>query len=241
MEVFGQPVPDGYEIPFVLTLILITVKAGLSLFLLAKIAKRHQEQNVFALTFLGSVFLFMLLAAIARVFYMIFDYFQTGFNVDLYADVPNIWFWKIGSLLSSFGIVIIIWVLDKKILGNKFKGIFAIIMAVGVIFQFVYPVNDFADFQFVSTIGVVASLGAFLIPILFFYIGANTPGLRKIAYAIAVGAIIYTVGGAMVSATFIAIFNEVLGFTTDIVYLISISMKVAGLLAIAYGGVHFKT
>lgn len=240
MDVLGLPIPDGYEIPFILTLVIILVKTVLALYLLVKVIKKRKEQNVFALHFIGSVLFFMALAAVARLFYMVFDFFLTRFDETTYVNIPHIWFWKMGSLLSALGITVIVWILDRKILGNKFKGIFAIIMIIGITVQFTYPVSTFADFELISTIGVVASAGALLIPILFIYIAVKTPGLRKISVAIAIGAILYTIGGSLVSATFIELFRSALGFTTDMVYLLSISMKVVGLLAIAYGGVHFK-
>ena len=240
MDLLDLSIPDGYEIPFVLTLVVILVKIVLAGFLLAKIVRKRDEQNVFALNFIGSAFLFMVLAAISRVFYMVFDFFQTEFDEARYIEVPNIWFWKAGSLFSALGIIFIIWVLDKKILTNKLKGIPAYIMIVGILIQFLYPVNDFSDFEVITAIGMV-KLVAFLIPILFFYIGARAPGLRKIAFAIAIGVIVYTVGGSIVSATLITVFKDTFGLATGAVYMISIGMKVAGLLAITYGAVHFKT
>nr|MDO8111998.1 hypothetical protein [Candidatus Sigynarchaeota archaeon] len=237
--VFGLPIPDGYEIPFILTLIILLVKLILCIFLSYKVAKKRKEENVVAIQFLSGVLFLMLVLFLSRILYMIFDFFLTKFVQVTYPIFPNIWYWKTASLISAYGIGVLLLIIDRRILQFKFKGIFAIIVFAAATFQFFYPVSTTDDFQFVSTIGVVGSMAMLVIPILFFWIGAKTPGLRKIAFSVAFGAIIYAVGGSLVSATFINIFIGV-GLTQDMVYAISIGMKAVGLVLITYGATHFS-
>nr|MDO8113342.1 hypothetical protein [Candidatus Sigynarchaeota archaeon] len=237
--VLGLPIPDGYEIIFLLTLVLILVKLVMAIYLGVRLRKSKKEENPVAPIFMGSIMLVMILWSISRIFFAIFDFFLTKFDTNTYALFPNVWFWKFGALFASIGVILVLWIIDRKILGNKFKGIFAIIMLASMILETLWPVSTFADFQAASTVGLVGSLMALFIPILFFYIGIKTPGLRKTAFLLAVGIIIYTLGGGLVSAAIIDIFTGA-GLTPDMVYLISTSMKIAGLLMITIGTTRFR-
>jgi hypothetical protein len=236
--VLGLDIPDTYEIIFLLTLVLLLVKILMAVYLGARLQKGKKENQVAPL-FMSSIMYVMILWTISRVFFAIFDFFLTKFNTDTYAAFPNVWFWKFGALFASIGVIVVLWIVDKKILGNKFKGIFAIIMLASMILETLWPVSTFDDFQMASMIGLVGSLMAFLIPILFLYIGIKTPGLRKTAFLLAFGIIIYTLGGGLVSAAIIEIFTGA-GMTQTMVYLISTGMKIAGLLMVTIGATRFR-
>jgi hypothetical protein len=236
--VLGLPIPDGYEIIFLLTLVIILVKLAMGLYLGVKLRKSKKEENPVAPLFLRSIMYLMFFWAISRTFFMIFDFFLTQFVEATYPNFPNIWFWKFGGLASAIPVVAVLLVVDKKILGNKFKGIFAYILLAAIILQTLYPVNTFADFQNVSTIGLIGSLMAFLVPILFLYIGVKTPGLRRTAFSFAFGIIIYMVGSAFVSAAIIPIFYAV-GLSQTMVYFLSTSMKALGLMMMTVGATRF--
>ena len=237
--VLGLDIPDTYEIIFLLTLVLILVKIIMAIYLGVRLHKTKKEENRVAPLFMVSIMLVMILWTISRIFFAIFDFFLTKFDTTTYALFPNVWFWKFGALFASIGVIIVLWIVDKKILGNKFKGIFAIIMLVSTVAETLYPVTTFADFQVASTIGLIGSLFALLIPILFIYIGIKTPGLRKTAFLLAFGIIIYTLGGGLVSAAIINIFLTA-GLTQTMVYLISTSMKIMGLLMVTIGATRFR-
>ncbi len=236
--IFGLLVPDGYEIPFVFTIIIL-VKIIMGMFLLVRLS-RVRKENVFATMFMSCVMFVMFCWMVSRVFYMVFDYFLTEFVPELYYIEPNIWFWKIGSLLSAIPVGVLLLVIDRKILQNKFKGIFAYITFAGALIQFFYPVSSSADFSLVSTIGAIAGVAGFLVPVLFLWIGAKTPGLRKVAWAIAIGTIIYTVGNSLPNDTFINLLMS-FGLSRDMVYILSTSFKAAGLVLMTYGVLHFST
>jgi hypothetical protein len=236
--VLGLDIPDGYEIIYYLTLILILVKLLMAIYLGARLHKGKKENQVAPL-FMSAIMYVMILWSISRVFFAIFDFFLTKFDTDTYALFPNVWFWKFGALFASIGVIIVLWIVDKKILGNKFKGIFAIIMLTSMVLETLWPVSTFADFQMASTIGLVGSLMAFLIPILFLYIGIKTPGLRGTAFTLAFGIIIYTLGGGLVSAAIINVFLDA-GLTQTMVYFISTGMKIAGLLMVTIGATRFR-
>jgi len=236
-DILGLPIPTGYEIIFMLTLVIILVKLVLGIYLAIKVKKSKKEENPVAPVFIGAVMLLMFLWAISRTLFMIFDFFLTKYDTDFYAQ--HVWWWKSGSLFAAVGVIAILFIIDKKILSNKFKGIFAYLMLAGTILQFVYPVNTYdPDFIVASTIGILGSATSFLVPILFLYIGKKTPGLRKTAFTFAFGIIICVVGSAFVSASLITIFYSA-GLDTNQVYLISTSMKVIGLSMVTYGTTRF--
>jgi hypothetical protein len=176
---------------------------------------------------------------VSRLCYIYFDFFLTTFHTNLYYVFPNIWYWKAASFIAAIGVAVVVWTVDRKILQNKFKGILAIIMICAAVVQLLYPVSDDASFNTVSMIGIVGSIGAFLIPILFLWIGIKTPGLRKIAFAIVFGTIIYVLGNSLPNSNILALFMG-LGMSQDLVYLVSTLMKTTGLLLLAIGGSQFK-
>ncbi len=238
--ILGLDIPEKYVIIFYLTLVVILVKIIMAIYLAVRLRRSKKEENPVAPIFMSSIMWVMVLWTISRIFFMIFDFILTQFNTAYYGIFPNPWFWKFGAMFASIGVIVVLWIIDRKILGNKFKGIFAIIMLASLVLMMLYPVNNFTpDFQTASLIGLVGSLMAFLIPILFLYIGIKTPGLRKTAFLLAFGIIIYVLGGGLVSAAIIEIFTNA-GMTQELVYLISTSMKIVGLLMITVGATRFR-
>ncbi len=235
--VLGLQIVDGWELIFMLTLVIILVKLVLGIYLAVKVKRSKKEENPVAPVFIGAVMMLMFLWAISRILFTMFDFFLAQHDEDNY--VEWVWWWKFASLAASVGVIAILYIVDKKILSNKFKGIFAYIMLAGTILQVLYPVVIFSDFVIASTIGIIGSATSFLIPILFLYIGKKTPGLRRTAFTFAFGIIIYVVGSAFVSASIIPIFYAA-GLNPDQVYLISTSMKVIGLLMVTYGTTRFR-
>lgn len=246
MNILGLNISDEFVLPFIFTIIIILVKFILSIFLASKIVKIKKKKSPVATSFLSGMLFLMICLLISRILYMIFDYVLTNFDMNLYGYFPNIWYWKTASLISAVGIGVLLLIIDRRVLQNKFKGIFSIIIFIASVVQFFYPVRDpniygvaaaTQDFGIITMIGTIAGLCAFVIPILFFWIGAKTPGLRKTSFAVAIGTIIYLVGSAFVSANFIGL----LGLSSDVMYALSTIMKTIGLVMITYGATHFAT
>ncbi|MHA1793670.1 MAG: hypothetical protein ACTSVI_13575 [Promethearchaeota archaeon] len=192
-----------------------------------------------AKTFLSSILILMICWFISRISYAIFDFVLTKFDMNLYPISPNIWYWKVGSLLGAFGIGIVLLVIDFKILGGKFKGILGIVVLGASVVQFFFPVNTLNDFYLVLAIGGIAGFATILIPILFFWIGLKTPGLRKISWSIAFGAIIYMVGSLLPNANVVIFLNSI-GFNTGLLYVLSTVAKAIGLIMMTYGATLFN-
>ncbi|HME56076.1 MAG TPA: hypothetical protein VKM55_27990 [Candidatus Lokiarchaeia archaeon] len=235
MNVLGLPIPDGYELPFIFTLIIIFVKFALCIFLAYKIIKIRKEKNAVAISFLSGVLFLIMCLFISRILFSIFDFFLTKFDTSTYANFPNVWYWKSASLISLCGIAVLLIVIDKRVMQNKFKGIFGIIVFIAAGLEFLYPVNNFNDFTIASDIDTVGGLCAIFIPILFIWLGVKTPGLRKTSFSMAVGTIIYVFGIALVSANFITLFAT----TPDVIYATSTILKTIGLSMITYATTHF--
>ena len=117
----------------------------------------------------------------------------------------------------------------------------AYITAIAAAIQFLYPVNSQEDFTIVSTIGFIGDIAGIAIPLIFLYIGIKTPGLRKTAFMIAFGVIIYVIGSNLVVEPILAPIREAYGLTGQItIYFIFFTLKIIGLSMFTYGFVNFK-
>ncbi len=177
----------------------------------------------------------MVLVAVARVIFSIFDFYLTDFNTDYY--VANVWVWKIGMILSQAGIVVLLFVLDKTVFKFKLKGILAYIVAAEIVVQVIYPVNTLAEFNNDSLFTLVEVAGSIILPIMFFYVGSRQKVLRKSSWQIAWGVIFYIIGG-VISLT-PPFFSS--GDIRVYLYVFSTISKCVGLIAIYFGTLTFRS
>ncbi len=221
---------------FVLTIVLLVGKAALSIYLGKKIYDKTKETGKFSFGFVPAVFALMVCLLVSRLFYIQFDFVYTKFDPTTYYSTPGIYYWKLGAFTSLLGYAIFIFVVDKKLLNFKLKGILTyLILLLGVI-QLAYPVNNTEDFQTVSVLTMVANVVAILIPIIFFYIGAKSPSdYSKAAYTIAVGVILYAIGANIVVEALLAL----LGDLRIVLYFLSLIFKISGLVMFSYGMLDF--
>lgn len=233
-----------YNLILTFTIFIVVIKTSIVVYLGNLIRKKRKDKGAVALDTFYGVFLLILFLLIARIFFMVFDYQLTAFDRNLYPTYANIW--KIGMMFSGFAPIYLTFVLDKKILNFKFKGIPAYILIATVIFGLIYPVNTLEDFYFISGIGVVGAIGVLIIPAIFFYIiKISTGEMRKTAVLIIVGLMLWAVGGVLVVDTVVQISID-MNPTIDpnqiqvYIYLISTISKTTGLIIFAIGAGKMK-
>ena len=236
-----EPNQLEYQIFLILTIFVIIFKFILAIYLGVKLKKKNKNREGFKLDFLISIFILIMTLAISRIFYMYFDFFLTEFNNELYYVMPNILYWKLATFISAIGFVIVLYVIDKTVLSFKFKGGLALVLLVAALIQLLFPVDSSADFQFVSSFSFAAVAVGIVIPLIFLYIGYKTPGLRKVAFIMALGVIIYGIGGLLVGEAVLNPLRVLLGDTIHIpIFFIFLTTKIVGLSLLAWGVTEFS-
>jgi len=235
--------PNSFEFNLLLTLtiILLAGKLLLTLFLLKKIFENRKKTEKFEMDFVFGMFILILCFFISRLFYTYFDFFLTEFDSNKYHLPQYVIFWKLGGITYLTGTAILMFIIDKKVLKFKYKGIFAYIIIAVAIYELLYPINTAQDFEFVTIfemIGVI--VGVILFPVIFIYLGIRTPRLRMIAFTFAFGIIIYAIGSACVAEFIIE--SLVQGFGPNmriIMWILSLILKLTGLIMISYSCTKF--
>ena len=231
-----------YNIILGLTLFIIFLKAVLLVYLGTKIWKRRQEASFVAGDFMSGVFIMILGLMISRIFYFIFDFHYTQFNMLLYPDAPQVWFWKMGQLVAGLGQVYLVYIIDKKILGGKFKGIPALFMIVGLIILFVWPVRNLDDFGLVSGLSVFPQAPVLLLPIVFISLAIKGSGELRKTSAMMIGAILCIIIAALaVNAGLVTALNNMVGEDVDVyLYFLQSGLKTGGYLLLISASQKFQ-
>jgi len=166
---------------------------------------------------------------------MVFDFGYTRFDKMLYPEFQ--WWWKGAQLVVGIGLSYIVFVVDRKILSFKFKGIFAYIVLGGAILGLLYPVNTVEDFDTLSTISILPQLGMFVLFIVFVNIAVKTSGrVRTTASIIIAAFVLYTVAALAVNAGVIAALESALGIPVDVyMYMVQSILKTVGVVLMAVG------
>lgn len=234
-------VDSQYLVPYILTLFIISVKLSLGIFLLRRIMISRKGEP-FRLDFLFSVMIMMFSLAIARTCYFIFDFYLTNFNPDLFYISPNVWIWKAGNFLSGIGIIFILYVLDKQVYQNKFKGLLSLGFLIVALIQFFYPVSDSDSFAIDSMLGTGTILLSLILPITFLILGFKTTGeLRRLAFLLFIAIILYAGISQLMNEAILNAIESIMGVQGRIFIIILVPIvKIIGLLMIAYGATKFK-
>lgn len=235
------PNTPEYTFLFILVIGVLVVKMTFAVYLGSKIYKRNKEREKFEFDFLFSVFIVAIGAFISRVIYMYYDFFLVKFDADNLWRYPNIIYWKWAGLIGAIGLISVLYTIDKKVLNNKFKGVFAYYSLIVILIQFLWPVNSQEDFEFVSSLVILALLAFAIIPVMFLYLAFKTPGLRGVCLIMFFGIIIYAGGSFLVSENFLAPLRESIGEGVDFpVYVIFYVSKIVGLGLLVYGVTKFS-
>ncbi|MFW9971649.1 MAG: hypothetical protein ACFFDF_15745 [Candidatus Odinarchaeota archaeon] len=227
------PYSFEYNLLFTLTIILIIAKFSLTIYLAKRVFEKAKERGKFEINFVFGIFILMLGLLISRLIYFYYDFFLTLYDQALLHIMPNIIFWKIASFISSLSFISLIFIIDRKMLKFKFKGILAYFLLGVALFQLIYPVFTAEDFQLISAVGMLGLLVMILIPALFIYIGIKRPELRKISFIFVLGAVCYFLGSIIESEFIVAPLQALFGAEFRfVIFLMSLILKIGGLIII---------
>ena len=236
-----KPNSFEYNLLFILIVIVITTTLILSAYLGKEVLKKRKEMGYLSIDFLFGNFIALSFLFISRLFYMYFDFFLTEFDTSKYYLPENIWWYKVGGLIYLMGFSFLIFVIDRNLLNFKLKGLLSYIILGIALIVFFYPVNNAADFEFISAFEALAFFIALLFPAIFFYIGTKTPGLRVISYIFAIGLLLFYVGVAIVAEFILAPLRESFGNGIQvIIWIISLILQIIGLFSMTYAATKFK-
>ncbi|MBD3338696.1 MAG: hypothetical protein GF353_06295 [Candidatus Lokiarchaeota archaeon] len=236
-------VPNSFEYNLLLWLVivLIGVKILLTLYFGITLIKKRKQTGRISFDFTFGMFILMLCLAISRILFLYYDFFLTEFDPETFADPINVLVWRIAMIFYAIGYASVLFAIDKSILDFKFKGIFAYITIAILIIQLVYPIRTLQDFVFVNTLGSVGLLVAIVIPIIFIYLGIKTPTLRKSAFMIAIGSILFAIGAMLVVQSILEPLREAFGTDIQILmFLLFFIFKITGLSLFSYGVLTWK-
>lgn len=231
-----------YFMIFGFTIMVLAVKLLMSGYMLRNIMKRRKEGQMVSTWFLWAFFILIFCLFISRVFYVLFDFYFTKFDMTTYYVYPNYWYWKMGNFFAGFGLIYMVFALDRRLLQFKLKGIIEIFMAGGLIAVMIYPIETMDDFNFVSVLYVIPLFGIVVLPLIFIKIARESTGdLRKISFSIIIGIILYTIASFAVNAAIVTALNEATSRSMDVLlYLIQTLLKMIGIVLLAYGASKFQ-
>ncbi|MBN2150154.1 MAG: hypothetical protein JW839_01785 [Candidatus Lokiarchaeota archaeon] len=224
----------------VLTVIFVVGLAVFDVFICMKVVEHKRRTGTMRFGFIHGVVVLITCLLVARLLYMYFDFGLTRFDPDKYYLFPNVWFWKLASVVSSAGYWVFILVTDIRVLKFRFKGVFAYIMAGFSAFQFAYPVSSKPAFDLVSTIDLISNVVAIVIPAFFFYVGSKPSPVRAAARSIGWGVIVYAVAANIQVEAIIVALTGVFGAQARVtIYLVSLVCMLSGLALFSYGVSQF--
>ena len=236
-----KPNTFEYNLLFTLVVIILSITLLICIYLGKKVLDKRREQGFLSFDFLFGIFSTITCLFISRVIYMYFDFYLTEFDSDKYYLSPNIWYYKIAGLIYLSGFAVLLFIIDKELLGFKIKGILAYIIIVVVIIELIYPVNSPEDFEFISALEMIAFFVGLLVPLIFIYIGVRTPGIRLISFMFAIGIILFFIGAAIVAEFILVPLKETYGTNLQItIWIISLILQIVGLLMMTYATIRFK-
>ena len=231
----------GLSLRLTFTILLLIAQLLIALYLLIKIFHKKKESQRINFDFLFSIFILMICLSISLVLYAHFNFNLTHFDPKKYYLYPNVFVWKLASLINLIGYSVVLYIVDKEVLDFRFKRILAYIVLVVAIIQFLWPVSQPEDFEFITNIVIVDTLVAIVIPIISFYVGKKTPALRLAGYLIALGVLVYGIGSILLDETIVIQLEIVFdGEIRVFLYVLSLSLNITGLILVAYGVIKFS-
>jgi hypothetical protein len=230
-----------FNVFLALTITLLIGKLLLSIFLGWKVYQRTKERGEFKLDFIFGVFVLVVSLFISRLILMLVDFYLVQFNTDLYYQTPNIELWKIGNFLGMVGMAFLLWIVDKNVLKFRFKGILALIYLIAGLTALFWPVTTKRGYTLVSAIFMLSQLLTIILPVIFINLGLKVPGLRRLAFIMALGIIFYIFGVIIVSDPTMGILRDLFGASGELIaFFLFFSLKIVGLSLFTYGTAKFS-
>jgi hypothetical protein len=222
-------------------MIIIAITLLICIYLGKKVFNKTREQGYLSYDFLFGIFVTMSALFISRIIYMYFDFYLTKFDSSKYYLTPNIWYYKIGGLIYLSGFAVLLFIIDKELLEFKLKGILAYLIIAVAVIELIYPVNSPEDFEFISALELIAFFVGLLVPIIFIYVGIQTPGLRRISYIFALGIVLFYIGVAIVAEFILSSLKDIYGTNIQIsIWILSLIMQILGLILMTFASTKYK-
>ncbi len=236
-----NPDTTEFNIIFGAEIFIVLLKFLIILYLGKKIAEQKKEKEAKGLDFLIGLLVLFIGLFTSRIFYVLFDFIYARFDFTVFHLPPNIWLWKFGMFFVSIGLGYLILILDKKVLNNKYKGIFAYIIFGGAVLVLFWPVQSQDDFGVISLFAIIPQVISLILPGLFLQIGRQSTGeLRKVSYLLSLGFILYIIASFLVIAPFIEFMSETLERELVLLfYGFRAAFKCSALIIFAYGASKF--
>ncbi|NMC07900.1 MAG: hypothetical protein GYA24_22010 [Candidatus Lokiarchaeota archaeon] len=231
--------PETENIILWITIFIEIVKFSMLIFLGVKIRRRRKEGLELASAFLKAMWILIFTLFVSRLFYMYFDFYLTHFDMDTYA--ANAMWWKVAQFIIGCGLAYIVFVIDRKILSFKLKGIFAYIIIAGSIFMILWPVNTTDDFAAMSTMSILPQLGMLVLFIVFLNIAIKASGrVRNTALIIIFAFLLYTLAALLVNAGVVSALTSTIGPDAPIyLYIMQSTLKTIGVVMMAAGAARW--
>lgn len=235
-----DPNTPEFVLAYWLTVVVICVKGALTLVVLVKFLRGRGSESPTRFFTLG---LLVEIAAlfVSRLLSFYFDFYLTQFDTSRFLDPLPLLVWRVANTISIVGTGVFIALIDKSVFHFRFKGVLGlVVVGVGVLHA-VFPIHTMADFTMVSNIGLVAGIIILLIPLMFFWLGYKTPGLRRVTLVIGVGFLVFGLGGALLSENVLLLLEEWFGSGVRTPAIVtSVSLRVVGLVMLTLGARKMK-
>jgi hypothetical protein len=219
-----------FTVIFMLSILLLIIKFFLVIFLARELYGKYKRLGYFEQDFLFAFFVFMVSLFISRIFYIIFDFGLTQYDIDKYVSYAL--FWKLGGFIGGVGLFFVLITIERAILKYKLKGIPSIIILISFIIVLIYPINTLSEFQLLHIIIILSLSLTYMIPIIFVYMGIRAPEIRKVSFILALGVILFLSGLVFMNEFFFNQFNRLT------IFLFFIIFKLSGLILITYSATN---
>ncbi len=234
-----------YQLFFVLNILLLVAKFLLSAYLGKKIYTKTKKEGKFSFDFIFGFFILMVCLFVSRLLYFFYDFYLTQFEPDNFLNSDALLMWVFATLTSTIGYSTVMFLVDYRVLHFKLKGILAyIILGVGI-FDTIFILGGFVKtqgaFEFASGLLMFVNFLAIVVPVIFFYIGTKTTGLRRDSYIIAFGIIIFSIGSSLLIQPIISPLRLAFGDAIQIpIFFVFFFFKLIGLAMFSYGVTQFS-
>ncbi len=210
------------------------LKLVLCLYLGKKMRDKTKREGKFEFDFLFGVWFLMLMLFIGRAILTYWDFYLTKLDPNTYHLSPNVEIWKFCMILSSIGFATMLFIIDKKGINFKLKGIIAYTVIGLAIIRTLYPVHSMVDFQTLQVIQFFEVMMIFSITFIFIYMGIKVDAFRKTSVILVTGIIIYGLSSLIINEAIASVLRSSYG-THLVAYSLFAGFKFVGLIMITYG------
>src|SRR5271157_543355 len=233
--------PLIFNISMYSTLVVIACKFTIAAFIGRRDYLKPKAEKRHRFTFMSAACLLLLCLGISRIIYFYFDFFLTKFDPNLLWIKPNVYYWQTATFIAGLAAAFLLFVLERDIYRFKTRLIPTGAVIVVAIVQLFYPINTQADFNFVSSIGIVGSLAMLLAIFTFIYLALKSTGhLRRVCIALMIGVFLYAFAGLSISENILGPLNAMIPGARSFIIVANPFIKIIAFIIIGWGAVNFE-